>query len=58
MENKKRIGFAMCGSYCTYSRVFEEAERLTEKYELIPIMSETQRRRTAASAQPRRTSSG
>ena len=25
MENKKRIGFAMCGSYCTYSRVFEEA---------------------------------
>ena len=37
MENKKRIGFAMCGSYCTYSRVFEEAERLTEKYELIPI---------------------
>ena len=40
MENKKRIGFAMCGSYCTYSRVFEEAERLTEKYELIPIMSE------------------
>ena len=40
MENKKRIGFAMCGSYCTYSRAFEEAERLTEKYELIPIMSE------------------
>ena len=40
MENKKRIGFAMCGSYCTYSRVFEEAERLTKKYELIPIMSE------------------
>ena len=40
MENKKRIGFAMCGSYCTYSRVFEETERLTEKYELIPIMSE------------------
>ena len=40
MENKKRIGFAMCGSYCAYSRVFEEAERLTEKYELIPIMSE------------------
>ena len=25
MENKKRIGFAMCGSYCTYSRAFEEA---------------------------------
>ena len=24
-KNKKRIGFAMCGSYCTYSRVFEEA---------------------------------
>ena len=29
-EQKKR-SFEMCGSYCPYSRVFEEAERLTEK---------------------------
>lgn len=41
MDGKKRIGFAMCGSYCTYERVFEEAEKLAAKYELIPILSET-----------------
>lgn len=37
---KKRIGFAMCGSYCTYEKAFAAAEKLAEKYELIPIMSE------------------
>ena len=40
MEGRKRIGLAMCGSYCTYSQVFDAAERLAEKYELVPIMSE------------------
>jgi dipicolinate synthase subunit B len=40
MEGKKRIGLAMCGSYCTYERVFKELEALGEKYELVPIMSE------------------
>lgn len=37
---KKRIGFAMCGSYCTFEKAFAAAEKLAEKYELIPIMSE------------------
>lgn len=41
MNEKKRIGFAMCGSYCTYQMAFSAAEKLAEKYELIPIMSDT-----------------
>ena len=41
MEEKKRIGFAMCGSYCTYAEVFYHAEKLAEKYNIVPIMSDT-----------------
>ena len=40
MENKKRLGLALCGSYCTYEKLFQAAEKLTETYDLIPIMSE------------------
>jgi len=38
---KKRIGLALCGSYCTYDVLFSAAEKLRDKYELIPIMSDT-----------------
>ena len=38
---KKKLGFAMCGSYCTYEAVFAAAEALREDYDLVPIMSET-----------------
>ena len=41
MNEKKRLGLALCGSYCTYDKLFAAAERLRESYELIPIMSET-----------------
>lgn len=41
MDAKKRIGLAMCGSYCTYAEVFYHAEKLAEKYEIVPIMSDT-----------------
>ena len=41
MSGKKRLGLALCGSYCTYEQVFKAAESLAETYELIPIMSET-----------------
>ena len=34
-----KIGFAMCGSYCTYDEVFPIMEQLAEKYELLPIFS-------------------
>ena len=36
-----RLGFAMCGSYCTYDEAFDTLEKLKEKYEdILPIMSE------------------
>ncbi len=38
---KKRLGLALCGSYCTFDTLFAAAESLREDYELIPIMSET-----------------
>ena len=37
---KKRLGVALCGSYCTYEKLFAALEPLAERYELIPIMSE------------------
>lgn len=33
------IGFAMCGSFCTYASIFPIMEKLTESYDLIPIFS-------------------
>ncbi len=36
-----RIGYAMTGSFCTFSRSFEQAEKLVDMgAELLPIMSE------------------
>ena len=35
------IGFAMTGSFCTYSKVFPIVEALTAEYTVIPIFSET-----------------
>lgn len=35
------IGFAICGSFCTFKSVFKEIENLTSLgYDVIPIMSE------------------
>lgn len=35
------IGFALCGSFCTFKAVFEEIKRLNNSgYEIVPIMSE------------------
>lgn len=39
--SKLRVGFAMTGSYCTYEKALAAAEALAEKYELVPIISET-----------------
>ena len=33
------IGFAMCGSFCTFSRVFPMMEALTEEHKVFPIFS-------------------
>ncbi len=37
---KPRIGVALCGSYCTYDKLFAQLALLADKYELVPIMSE------------------
>ncbi len=33
------IGFAMCGSFCTYAQVFHVMELLARDYKIIPIFS-------------------
>lgn len=38
---KERVGFAVCGSFCTHDQVLKALEKLTEIYEtVIPIASE------------------
>ena len=39
--SKKRIGLALCGSYCTYEKLFAVLGTLCERYDIVPIMSET-----------------
>ncbi len=39
---RTRIGFAMCGSFCTHEKALAALRRLAEEYEtVIPIVSET-----------------
>ena len=35
------IGFAMCGSFCTFAKVFPVMEQLTREYDVIPIFSQS-----------------
>lgn len=38
---KASVGFAMCGSFCTFSRAVPQMERLVKDgYKVVPIMSE------------------
>ena len=38
---KERVGFALCGSFCTHAQVLEELERLCGEYEtVVPIVSD------------------
>jgi len=42
MEKNITVGFALCGSFCTFSLVLPIIEQLVKKgYTVIPIMSET-----------------
>ena len=34
------IGFALCGSFCTYAKVFPVLESLCREYSVIPILSQ------------------
>lgn len=36
-----RIGFALCGSFCTYHKVFPIMEQLAQKHKIVPIFSES-----------------
>lgn len=38
-KNKKRLGFAMCGSFCTHEKAVETMMKLSEYYDIIPILS-------------------
>jgi len=40
---KIRLGFAMCGSFCTFDKAIDELIKIkeTDKYDIFPIMSET-----------------
>ncbi len=40
MPDKKRLGFALCGSFCTFKKVLAEMEELSKIYDITPIMSE------------------
>ena len=35
-----KIGFALCGSFCTYEKVFPIMEELAKEHEIIPIVSD------------------
>jgi len=38
---KERVGFALCGSFCTHSAVLSVLEKMTEQYEtVVPIVSD------------------
>lgn len=37
---KVTLGFAMCGSFCTFSKVIEQMKKLSEEYRIVPIMSD------------------
>ena len=39
--DKKRLGLALCGSYCSYEKLFAALPPLLEHYTLVPIMSDT-----------------
>lgn len=39
MEEKIRLGFALCGSFCTLNTVVNELCGISEKYDILPIMS-------------------
>ncbi len=36
-----RLGFALCGSFCTFAKALELMETIKKEYDILPIMSET-----------------
>ena len=38
---KKKLGFAMCGSFCTHRQALDVMRELAAEYEIVPILSQT-----------------
>lgn len=36
---KKKLGFAVCGSFCTHKAALEVMKKLSVKYDIVPILS-------------------
>ena len=36
----KTLGFAMCGSFCTFEKAVAQMEKLSHTYEILPLMSQ------------------
>ena len=41
MEEKLRVGIAMCGSFCTFEKVLTTMEQWSDRYDMTAILSET-----------------
>ena len=39
-ENRLKIGFGICGSFCTHSRAVDVMKKLAESYSIFPIISD------------------
>jgi len=39
LEHKKTVGFALCGSFCTFSRILPVMQTMAGIYRLVPILS-------------------
>ena len=37
----KKLGLAICGSFCTFDELLPQVRRLAQEYEITPILSET-----------------
>ena len=35
------VAFGMCGSFCTHQQALQQMEKLAEKFEILPVLSET-----------------
>lgn len=35
-----KIGFCICGSFCTHKKALQTLKELSEKYEIVPVLSE------------------
>ena len=40
MDDKKTVGFAITGSFCTHNKILDVLKDISKKYKVIPILSE------------------